>query len=70
MQAFSPLLQLSKGEFEWGQEQQEAFEKIKGYLTKPPILVPPCRNRSMRLYITAYDRPLGSMLAQEDENGV
>ena len=70
MQAFSPLLRLSKGGFEWGQEQQEAFDKIKEYLIKPPILVPPCRNRSMRLYIAASDKTLGSMLAQEDENGV
>ena len=28
-QAFSSLLRLSKGGFEWGQEQQEAFDKIK-----------------------------------------
>ena len=69
-QAFSPLLRLNKEGFEWGQEQQEAFDKIKGYLTKPPILVPPCSNRSMRLYIAASDKTLGSMLAQEDENGV
>ncbi|CAI8592160.1 unnamed protein product [Vicia faba] len=69
-QAFSPLLRLNKERFEWGQEKQEAFNKIKGYLTKPPILVPPCSNRSMRLYIAASDRTLGSMLAQEDENGV
>ena len=69
-QAFSPLLRLNKEGFEWGQEQQEAFDKIKGYLTKPPILVPPFRNRSMRLYIGASDKTFGSMLAQEDENGV
>ncbi|XP_050896010.1 uncharacterized protein LOC127102708 [Lathyrus oleraceus] len=56
--------------FEWGKVQQEAFDKIKDYLVHPPILSPPCRNRSMRLYIYASDVTLGSMLAQEDENGV
>lgn len=36
----------------------------------PPILSPPCRNRSIRLYIAACDVTLGSILAQEDGNGV
>lgn len=69
-QAFSPLLRLKQENFEWGQVQQEAFDKFKDYLVHPPILSPPCRNRSMRLYTTASDVTLGSMLAQEDDNGV
>jgi hypothetical protein len=28
-------------EFHWGAEQQQAFEEIKEYLAKPPVLVPP-----------------------------
>jgi hypothetical protein len=28
-------------EFYWGAEQQHAFEEIKEYLSKPPVLVPP-----------------------------
>jgi len=69
-QAFSPLLRLKKEDFAWGQEQQAAFDKIKEYLASPPILRSPCRKRSMRLYISASDKTLGSMLCQEDENGV
>ncbi|XP_050895650.1 uncharacterized protein LOC127102313 [Lathyrus oleraceus] len=69
-QAFSPLLRLKKECFEWGQAQREAFEKIKDYLVRPPIFSPPCRNKSMRLYISVSDVTLGSMLSQEDENGV
>ncbi|XP_050878515.1 uncharacterized protein LOC127082320 [Lathyrus oleraceus] len=69
-QAFSPLLRLDEEVFEWGQAQQEAFDKIKAYLSHPPILTPTCRNKSMRLYISASDKTLGSMLAQEDDNGV
>ncbi|XP_050897836.1 uncharacterized protein LOC127104712 [Lathyrus oleraceus] len=53
-----------------GHVQQEAFDKIKDYLVQPSILSPPCRNRCIRLYIVAFDVTLGSMLAQEDENGV
>lgn len=37
---------------------------------KPLILLPPSRNRSMKLYIDASNSTIGSMLAQEDENGV
>ncbi|XP_050896003.1 uncharacterized protein LOC127102699 [Lathyrus oleraceus] len=69
-QAFSPLLRLNNEVFEWGQTQQEAFDKIKAYLSHPSILTPPCRNKSMRLYISVSDKTLGSMLAQEDDNGV
>jgi hypothetical protein len=28
-------------EFYWGVEQQRAFEEIKEYLARPPMLVPP-----------------------------
>jgi hypothetical protein len=28
-------------EFRWGAQQQPAFEDIKEYLSKPPVLVPP-----------------------------
>ena len=31
--------------------------------------MPPIRNKFMKLYISASDSTLGSMLAQEDENG-
>lgn len=37
---------------------------------KPLILSLPVRNRCMRLYISASDLTLGSMLAQQDDNGV
>ncbi|CAJ2657252.1 unnamed protein product [Trifolium pratense] len=70
-QPFSPLLRLKKGDvFEWGTEQQKAFDDIKAYLSKPPTLMPPIRNKAMKLYIAASDSTIGSMLAQEDENGV
>ena len=37
--AFTPILRLkNETEFTWGAEQQEAFEKIKKYLSSPPVL--------------------------------
>jgi len=36
---FTPILRLKdEVEFTWGAEQQEAFEKIKKYLSSPPVL--------------------------------
>ncbi|XP_045810928.1 uncharacterized protein LOC123905369 [Trifolium pratense] len=69
-QAVSPLLRIKKEDiFTWGQDQQEAFDEIKKYLSNPPTLMPPIRNKFMKLYISASGTTLGSMLAQEDENG-
>ena len=70
-QAFWPLLRLKKEDvFRWEPEHQAAFEEIKSYLVNPPILSPPLKNRVMKLYILASEFTIGSMLAQEDENGV
>ena len=70
-QAFSPLLRLKQGQaFEWNEAHQEAFDKIKIYLSQPPILSPPSWGKPMRLYISASEVSIGSMLAQEDNNGV
>jgi len=70
-QAFSPLLRLKKEDvFKWEPEHQKAFEEIKSYLTNPPILSPLLKDRRMKLYIAASEGTIGSMLAQEDENGV
>jgi hypothetical protein len=70
-QAFFPLLRLKKEDvFKWEQEHQRAFEEIKSYLANPPILSPLLKNKNMKLYIAASECTIGSMLAQEDENGV
>ena len=42
--AFTLILRLKdEAEFTWGAEQQEAFEKIKKYLSSPPVLKAPKR---------------------------
>ncbi|KAK1653499.1 hypothetical protein QYE76_071304 [Lolium multiflorum] len=40
-------------EFRWGAEQQQAFDDIKEYLTKPPVLVPP--RQDSRLHLLMLD---------------
>ena len=68
--AFSPLLKLkSNEEFVWGQEQQHAFEAIKEYLATPPVLTPPKHGKPLKLYISATQESIGSLLAQENSEG-
>ena len=56
MKAFSMLLKLKdKDKFEWREEHQAAFSQIKVSLTTPPVLVPPRRDKPLKLYISAVE---------------
>ena len=61
-----PLFRLLKKEFPmvWNEQCQDAFEKIKSYLMKPPILVPPVPKKTLLLYLTTTDTAMGALLAQ------
>ena len=66
--SFIPVLRLKdKAEFTWGAEQQESFEKIKNYLSSPPVLKAPRRGVPFRLYVAAEDKIIGVVLTQETE---
>ncbi|CAN6695530.1 unnamed protein product [Malus baccata var. baccata] len=70
IQPLTPLLRLKdKENFEWGPTHQQAFDSIKAYLTSPPVLVPPQRGKPLKLYISASERSIGSLLAQNNESG-
>jgi glycerol-3-phosphate dehydrogenase len=49
-----------------GEEQREAFEKIKKYLMTPPVLRAPRANHGFRLYVAAQEHVIGAVLTQED----
>ena len=53
---------------EWNEKCQEAFEKIKQYLQKPPILVPPSSNKPFIMYLTVLEESIGCVLGQHDES--
>nr|CAN74716.1 hypothetical protein VITISV_033046 [Vitis vinifera] len=53
----------------WNDDCQLTFEKIKGYLLSPPVLVPPTPGRPLLLYLSVSDMALGCMLAQIDDSG-
>ena len=47
----------------WNEQCQETFEKIKNYLMKPPILVPPVPEKPLLLYLTTTDTAMRALLA-------
>ena len=64
---FTPILKLKdESEFTWG-AKQEAFEKIKEYLSTSPVLHAPKRGVPFKLYIVAEEKIIGAVLTQEDE---
>ncbi|KAK8695024.1 hypothetical protein V6N13_072566 [Hibiscus sabdariffa] len=50
-------------------QKESAFEKVKKYLTKPPVLVAPTPGRPLILYLTVYEESMGCVLGQHDESG-
>ncbi|XP_070015527.1 uncharacterized protein [Nicotiana sylvestris] len=53
----------------WTDECQEAFDKITGYLSNPPVLVPPELGRPFILYLIVLDNSFGCVLGQHDITG-
>jgi hypothetical protein len=48
----------------WDENCQKAFDKIKQYLQKPPLLVPPVHGRPLILYLTVTESAMGCVLGQ------
>jgi hypothetical protein len=63
-----PFMELVKikanDEFHWGAKQQRAFEEIKEYLSKPPVLVPPQQDRPFYVYLSVGDTSIASVVIQ------
>jgi hypothetical protein len=55
-------------EFCWGAEQQQAFEKIKEYLSKPPVLIPPQQDKPFYVYLSVGDTSIASVIIQVHDN--
>ena len=54
---------------EWDEECQEAFDKMKEYLTNPPVLVPSVPGKPLILYLIVHEKSMGCVLGQHDETG-
>ncbi|KAL3520530.1 hypothetical protein ACH5RR_018679 [Cinchona calisaya] len=66
MKVFVPLLRLkSTKPFVWEDQHQEAFDVLKAYLVKPPVMILPDWTKPLKLYISTTDDALGCFQAQD-----
>ena len=63
-EAFSYLIKLKEvEEFKWEKQHQIAFDGIKGYLSKPVVLMLLLKGRPLKLYLSATKESIGCLLA-------
>jgi len=64
-----PFFKLLKkaGNFEWKEEAEEAFQKLKEYLASSPVMTPPKDKEDMMLYITATKNVVSTAIVVERE---
>jgi len=67
-QPFTKLMKKSLS-FIWDDAYQQVFEEIKRYLTHPTVLTTPVLEKSFLIYIQAMDHSLGTLLAQNNDQG-
>ena len=67
-----PLTKLlsKRTKFVWNNDCQKAFDKLKAILKSEPILLAPNFEKAFKLAVDASDVGAGSVLLQEDDNGV
>ncbi|OAE33727.1 hypothetical protein AXG93_3363s1010 [Marchantia polymorpha subsp. ruderalis] len=54
--------------YEWGEEQQTAFEELKEKLTSAPVLRSPDWNKPFHVFVDTSAFAIGAVLSQQDEN--
>jgi hypothetical protein len=54
--------------FTWTTEAQEALDRIKAFLTPPPVLVAPELGETLLLYVAATTQVVNEALVVEREN--
>ena len=67
-----PLTNLlgKRRKYVWNNGCQNSFEKLKAILRSAPVLLAPNFDREFKLAVVASDVDAGSVLLQEDDNGV
>ncbi|XP_070007701.1 uncharacterized protein [Nicotiana sylvestris] len=66
-----PIFKMLRKDVEtrWIEDCQKAFDKIKEYLSTPPVLVPPELGRPLLLYLSVLYGAFGCVLGQHDKTG-
>jgi hypothetical protein len=57
------------GKFEWTDEANDVFEKLKAYLTSSPVLTPPMMKEDMLLYIATTMVVSAAVIVEREEEG-
>ncbi|XP_071902387.1 uncharacterized protein [Coffea arabica] len=55
--------------FQWDEACSNAFNSIKSYLMKAPVLAAPIHGKPLLLYIATQELSVGALLAQENNEG-
>ncbi|XP_071922596.1 uncharacterized protein [Coffea arabica] len=55
--------------FQWDEACSNAFNSIKSYLMKAPVLAAPIHGKPLLLYIAGQERSVGALLAQQNNEG-
>ena len=63
-----PFFKVLKRASQWTNECEKALEKLKEYLTKPPLLSPPVMGEKLYLYLAVSNIAVSSTLIREEEN--
>ena len=64
--SFFKLLKASE-RFSWSEEVDIAFEQLKLFLTKPPIMTAPQPDKTLLIYIAATSRVISTAIVVERE---
>ncbi|XP_065621651.1 uncharacterized protein LOC136064172 [Quercus suber] len=62
-----PFFKVLKKAFKWTDECQEAFEDLKTYLTKAPLLSPSVQGEELYLYLAVTSHAVSSALIREED---
>jgi hypothetical protein len=61
-----PFFKILRKAFTWGEECEEAFEKLKEYLSNPPLLSRPTEGEILYLYLAVSPSAVSLALVRED----
>jgi hypothetical protein len=61
-----PFFKILRKAFTWSEECEEAFGKLKEYLTNPPLLSRPTEGEILYLYLVVSPLAVSSVLVRED----
>ena len=56
-------------EFRWEERHQATFNKIKEYISKLFVLMPPIQGHPLKLYLSTANESIGCLLAQNNSKG-